>query len=185
MKKTLSILLALLLVFSTTAFALTAAAEEPAYAAGDYIQFGTYPQTRVDETPALAAAAAAATWKSYGYYSGTGTFADGLMQPGDWMQFADFFCGGEKYRAVTFSTYRPSATDYVSNEEYSNQDENGYAPNNTYYFKYEPLSWCVLNPTFHYIMCENLIDAQAYQNTVYMANNHYWPSLEENRSTIV
>ena len=75
MKKALSILLPLLLVFGTVAFSLTAAAEEtPAYAVGDHIQFGTYPQTQVEETEDLAAAAAAATWKSYGYYSGNNKY---------------------------------------------------------------------------------------------------------------
>ena len=61
MKKTISILLSILLLFGTCAFALTAAAKDAqTYAVGDVIQFGTYPQTRVEETPELLAAANAA-----------------------------------------------------------------------------------------------------------------------------
>ena len=167
MKKALSILLSLLLVFGTVAFSLTAAAEEtPAYAVGDHIYFGTYPQTQVEETEELAAAAAAATWKSYGYYSGNNKY-DGLMTPGDWMQFADFFCSGEKYRAVTFSSYRPSNTNEPCPESGGYQYTNGYSTNTTYYFKYEPLEWRVLDPATGYIMCEAVIDSQPYQNIMW------------------
>ena len=167
MKKALSILLSILLVFGTVAFSLTAAAEEtPAYAVGDHIQFGTYPQTQVEETEELAAAAAAATWKSYGYYSGNNKY-DGLMTPGDWMQFADFFCGDEKYRAVTFSSYRPNFTDEPCSGSSCYQYANGYRTNTTYYFKYEPLEWRVLDPATGYIMCEAVIDSQPYQNVIW------------------
>ena len=177
MKKTNKLWLTLLLavlVASLLAAGLTVSAEEtPAYAVGDHIQFGSYPQTRVEETDELSAAAQAATWKSYGYYTGTAAGVwgndsfNGQMQPGDWMQFADFFCGGEKYRAVKFTQYRPRSTGAVSSAENSWQDENGYEPNTVYYFKYEPLTWRILDPAAGFIVCESLIDAQPFQNTVY------------------
>ena len=79
-----------------------------AYSMGDHIQFGTYPQSRVtDETLIAQLNAAPKTWKSYNYYSGTGDWNDGQMAPSDYMRFADFFVGSAKYRAVTFSEYRP------------------------------------------------------------------------------
>ncbi|MBR6313434.1 MAG: leucine-rich repeat protein [Clostridia bacterium] len=176
MKKTNKLLLTLLLVAlaaSLLAVGFTAAAEEPTYAVNDRIQFGSYPQTQVEETEELAAAAAA-TWKSYGYYSGTGTA--GTMEQSDYMQFADFFCGGEKYRAVYFTAYRPDMTYIASAPERSMQDESGYETGTTYYFRYEPLVWRVLDPDTGYIMCDALIDAQAYQNTVYY-EYYYSPSV--------
>ncbi len=170
MKKPLSVLLSVLLLLGTIGFGLVAAAEEtPTYNVGDHIQFGTYPQTRVDETEELAAAAAAATWKSYGYYSGTGT-ENGLMQPGDGMQFADFYCGGEKYRAVTILQQRPKLTYETPNPD-CQQKENGYTPNHTYYFKYDPLIWRVLDPNTGYVLCENVIDSQPFQNVVWKKPN--------------
>ncbi len=149
------------------------------YKVGDHIHFGTYPQTKVAETTALKSAANAATWKSYGYYTGTGTWDDGKMTPGDYMTFADFFCGGTKYRAVKFTQYRPMCTGSQSDASQSYQDNNGYVPNTTYYFKYEPLSWRVLDPSAGYIMCESIIDSQAYQNTMYYANGYYWQDKTE------
>ncbi|MBQ6118581.1 MAG: hypothetical protein IJK98_05080, partial [Clostridia bacterium] len=132
-----------------------------------HIQFGTYPQSRVTDAATIAKLEAASkTWASYGYYSGTGDWADGKMTPGDFMQFADFKVNGVKYRAVKISEYRPYYTGYTRTASYTHQDENGYTPG-TYYFKYEPLRWRVLDASTGYVMCESLIDAQAYQNTVY------------------
>lgn len=169
----LSVLVAALFAVGLTA----AAAETPAYAVGDHIQFGNYPQTQVDETPALQAAAQAATWKSYGYYSGTGESYDGQMQPGDYMRFADFLCESEKYRAVTFSTYRPIATSGSFDSGELIQEQNGFAPDTVYYFKYEPLSWRVLDPANGFVLCEGIIDAQPFQNTIYFDGSDYYQAI--------
>ena len=160
-KKILSVFIAVLLLATTMAVIATPTS---ALGTGDTIQFGNYPQTKVSETTALKNAANAATWRSYGYYIGTGNH-DGLMQPGNWMQFADFFVGNTKYRAVKFTQYRPWNTSSISSTEKTKQDENGYVPNTTYYFKYEPLSWHVLSGKF--LLCEYVIDAQAYQNMIW------------------
>ena len=136
---------------------------------GDLIQFGTYPQSEVTDADLKAALDAAdKVWASYDYYTGNSAY-DGLMRPGDWMKFADFFCGGEKYRAVTFSQYRPDNTATSLDNPYfsSHQDNNGYLTDTVYYFRYEPLTWRVLDPSAGYIMCESVVDAQAYQNMLY------------------
>lgn len=70
------------------------------------------------------------------------------------------------FRAVTFSEYRPGSSGGLKGDVYSNQNDNGYHPNNVYYFKYEPLTWRVLDPDEGYIMCDNAIDSQAFQNFV-------------------
>ena len=175
-KRILSTLLSLLMLTATVTAAL--AQNSTAYQVGDHIQFGTYPQTRVDETPELKAAAETAVWKSYGYYTGTGFHDDGNMTPSDYMQFADFICNGEKYRAVKFNNYRPYYTSFQSSASFTYQDENGYMPNNVCYFEYEPLMWRILDPSSGYILCESIIDAQAYQNTTfYDGKGHTWQDM--------
>ena len=150
-------------------------AEENHYKTGDHIQFGTYPQTRVTNDSLIAKLdAAEKTWKSYGYYSGTGNEADGKMVPGDFMNFADFFCDKIKYRAVTFSEYRPQSTGSSHIASSSCQDENGYFPGNVYYFVYEPLNWRILDASAGLLMCELAVDSQTFQNTVCYADDYYW-----------
>ena len=149
--------------------------EAKAYSVGDTIQFGSYPQSRVTDSSLISSLnGVSKTWKSYDYYSGTGNTYDGQMQPGDWMKFCDFFYNGVKYRAVTFTSYRPGLTGRQPNSGESQQDENGYYTNNVYYFKYEPLVWKVLDPSTGYIMCQSIIDAQMYQNVVYLSGGNYY-----------
>ena len=162
MKRTLCILLSLMLaVTGLVGLGVSVSATN----VGDIILFGNYPQTQVGETTALKNAANAATWNSYGYYTGNGIY-DGNMTASDFMKYADFSLNGVKYRAVKFTKYRPNFTNQASIADSSCQDENGYSPNTTYYFKYEPLKWRVLDPSTCLILCETIIDAQAYQNVV-------------------
>ena len=162
MKRTLCILLSLMLAVTGLAgLCMTASATN----VGDIILFGNYPQTKVGETTALKNAANAATWKSYGYYIGNDSY-DGSMAASDYMKYADFVSGGVKFRAVKFTKYRPISTYYTSSTDKSWQDNNGYSPNTTYYFKYEPIEWRVLDPSAGLVLCETIIDAQAYQNVV-------------------
>ncbi len=158
---------------------------ETIYRTGDHIQFGTYPQSRVTDEALIAALnGAEKTWKSYGYYGGTGE-ADGQMQPTDHMRFADFFYNGEKYRSVVFDTYRPKTAQDVwrTADSYQNyfwedpyQKENGYESNTIYYFKYEPLHWRILDPSTGLILCEDIIDSQPLQNVLYCDDGgwYYW-----------
>lgn len=147
-------------------FAPKAEAVGKTYKVGDIVEFGSYPQSRVTDSSLVSALnKASKKWVSYGYYSGTGSY-DTMVQ-GDWMKYADFTYNGTKYRAVTFSQYRPYSTCNPSSAAKTYQDDNGYTPNNIYYFKYEPLKWRVLDPSTGFVLCESVIDAQAYSNTVY------------------
>lgn len=141
----------------------------PTLAKGSKIEFGSYPQSEVtdaDEVAKLEADSENYLWVSYKYYSGTGNSTDGEMEPGDFMLYKDFYSGGEMFRAVTFSEYRPGTGGGLKGDVFSNQKDNGYHPNNVYYFKYEPLTWRVLDPDEGYVMCDNIIDSQSYQNFV-------------------
>lgn len=141
----------------------------PTLAKGSKIEFGSYPQSEVtdaDEVAKLEADSENYLWVSYKYYSGTGNSTDGEMEPGDFMLYKDFYSDGEMFRAVTFSEYRPGTGGGLKGDVFSNQKDNDYHPNNVYYFKYEPLTWRVLDPDEGYIMCDNVIDSQSYQNFV-------------------
>lgn len=167
MKRTLCILLSLMLaVTGLVGLGVSASA----VAVGEIIEFGNYPQTKVIETTALKNAANAATWISYGYYIGNGK-PDGTMAASDYMKYADFVSAGVRYRAVKFTKYRPWDSDDPSNADKSYQDEHGYFINTTYYFRYEPLKWRVLDPSAGLIMCEKIIDSQAYQNVIWYNSN--------------
>ena len=134
---------------------------------GGIIKFGAYPQTKVTDSATISALNSRASgWQSYGYYSGTGTFADGQMTAKDYMQYCDVKFGGNKYRGVTFSQYRPDWTSYTSSVGNTYQDDNGYTTGTTYWFKYEPLQWKVLDPSEGLVMCVSLIDSQPYNNYV-------------------
>ena len=147
-------------------FAPKAEALSPTHQVGDIVEFGSYPQSKVTDSSLVSALnKVAKNWVSYGYYSGDGNLCS--MKSGDWMKYADFTYKGTKYRAVTFSQYRPYHTICSSSSDHAFQDENGYTPNNIYYFKYEPLKWRVLDPSTGLVLCENIIDSQAYSNTIY------------------
>ncbi len=133
---------------------------------GDVVKFGSYPQSEVkDSTTLFALNSLQLNWVSYGYYSGIG--ATGQMKPGDWMKYADIEYESKKYRGVIFSSYRPHYTGDICTESDSNQDDNGYYTDNIYWFEYEPLEWRVLDPAEGFILCESVIDAQAYSNVVH------------------
>lgn len=147
-------------------FAPKAEAAGKTYKVGDIVEFGSYPQGRITNSSLVSALnKVSKNWVSYGYYSGTGNW--GTMVQGNWMKYADFTYNGTKYRAVTFSQYRPYSTCVTSSPDNSYQYDNGYAPNNIYYFKYEPLKWRVLDPSTGLVLCESIIDSQAYSDTVY------------------
>ena len=147
---------------------------------GDIIKFGSYPQSKVtDEAIIDGLNSQSLSWKSYNYYSGTGSWDDGNMKPSDYMKYADIVFNGSKYRAVTFSEYRPYCTGYTHSDG-TYQDDNGYYTGNTYYFKYEPLKWRVLDASTGLIVCDSTIDSQAYSNYVLDADGYYWGDSNKN-----
>ena len=152
------------------------------YAQGDLVTFGWYPQARVEDTAVISALETqAATWHSYGYYTGSGNYSDGNMAASGYMEYADVTYGAKKYRGVRFSQYRPYYTGLASSAQSTFQDENGYnQPGSTYWFAWEPLQWRVLEPTTGLVLCESIIDSQPFNNYVLLSGkdaygyNAYW-----------
>ena len=149
------------------------------YKVGDLIEFGSYPQSEVKDSGLIAkieAAGASISWIDYNYYAGTGNFADGNMKPvKDMMLYKDITYNGNKYRAVKINQYRPCGTGDTSS---ASNSYNGYYTGNIYYFKYEPLTWRVLDPNEGYVMCNKIIDSQAYQNFIYENESVFYNSLD-------
>lgn len=152
------------------------------YKVGDLIEFGSYPQSEVKDSDLIAkieAAGASISWIDYNYYAGTGEWADGNMKPvKDMMLYKDITYNGNKYRAVKINQYRPCGTGDTSSASNSYQDDNGYYTGNTYYFKYEPLTWRVLDASTGLVVCDSIIDSQPYNNYEIYAESENWGDSE-------
>ena len=126
---------------------------------GDTVTFGSYPQTDVTSeigTELTAAAPSTDDWISYNYYYNG--------EQSDYMKYYDLSYNGSRYRGVYFTKYRPYYWDLTST---GNQSENGYSTNNVYWFRYDPITWRILDPSTGYVICENIIDSQAFNNEYY------------------
>ncbi len=141
------------------------------YKVGDLIEFGSYPQSEVKDSDLITKIEAAGeneAWVDYNYYAGTGEDSDGNMKPVEGMMlYKDISCCENMYRAVWIRMYRPFNSFSTSSALNTWQDDNGYYMGNVYYFKYEPLTWKILDPSEGYVMCNQIIDSQAYQNFIY------------------
>ena len=137
----------------------------------DTFTFGSYPQTEIKNEKFKAVLKDAcdkdtSAWVDYNYYAYDDNDCHAAVVP-DMMLYKDFEYLGYKYRAVKINQYRPEITTYESSAKYSNQEENGYKIENTYYFKFEPIEWLILDLRTGYVMCNSVIDSQAFQNLVY------------------
>ncbi len=151
----------------------------PKYVIEDqYIYFGEYPQTRVTDTALIDKLNSLegelpnvddeGSWHDYGYY-----IKDNVQS---YMWYKDVEYSYSRYRAVYFTQYRPSNTNYESGTENSYQDDNGYFINNVYWFKYEPVKWRILTRDNDkaLIMCDIIIDTQAFQSNYYIDGYIYY-----------
>ncbi len=174
-KRILCMVLAMVLLFSATSLASYAAVPKKV-SFWDVVELGSYPQSQVKDSTLISELDKVnKNWISYGYYSGNGEY--GSMVQGDWMKHADFTYNGSKYRAVTFSKYRPDATTKANPiESKADQFKNGYKINEIYYFLYEPLKWRALKTQSNNVqlICDSIVDNQAFNNEVYeLKNNGY------------
>ena len=129
----------------------------------DVIEFGYYPQTRVTDALTISALSKLKkSWKSYGYYSGTGNTSNGNMTSKNYMRYTDVIYKGGKYRGVVFDSYRPYYTGFTSDK--SKQADYGYATNTVYWFKYEPIKWRVIDPDEGLVLSDVVLDSQPFNN---------------------
>ena len=153
---------------------------------GEYILFGSYPQTQVNayDTSTLSALNGQAgenpsngkngKWTSYKYYYAK-LLNDGTTESSneiDFMWYIDVTYNGERYRGVYFDKYRPSAakgTDNVlkdgkTEQVTCSQTKNRYYVENVYWFKYEPILWKIIQNKDGkaQLLCMTAVDCQPY-----------------------
>ena len=177
MKKFLSLILVAVMLIGVVPMTYAAGYN---YTVGDYVQFGSYPQSEVKDTDIISALNDSApdwdAWTSYDYYSGSGDH--GTMVQGDWMRYTDVAYNGMKYRGVMFTQYRPRYT--YGTDSANEQGANGYETNTIYWFAFEPLTWRVLDSRSGFIVCDSIIDAQPYSNTIFSGVDYYYNDAELN-----
>ncbi len=140
---------------------------------GNTIYFGYYPQSEVKDTTLTARLTNLAgklptesnneDWISYGYYMS--------REASNFMWYQDISHNGELYRGVYFVENRPLST--LSSSFMTLQESNGYLTDTVYWFKYEPIAWTILSEEDGKVLllCNTILDAQAYQNACYSADD--------------
>jgi hypothetical protein len=149
------------------------------------VLMGMYPQSMVTDATLLATLSTASgtlptsansqAWTDYGYY------INGSVS--SYMWYIDVANATDEYRGVYFTSYRPNNTIKTSSTSNSHQDDNGYTTSSVYWFKYEPITWRVLDVqgSSAFLMADLVLDSQDYHystsnrtiggSTVY-ANNY-------------
>lgn len=154
MKKLLICLLVVLMLFQG---AIVAFADDATVKKYDTIEFGNYPQSLVTDAKLIKKLdKVAKKWESYNYdYIGTDD---------NFMQYADFTYEGVNYRGVNF--VRPRLSSGVNH--CPNDDMYPITTwNMTKYFKYEPITWIVVDAENGIVVSEKAIDSQEYAKTYY------------------
>lgn len=129
-------------------------------------QFGKYPQSIVTDSALISTLNSAAgslpssennqTWTDYGYYI-SGTVSS-------YMWYIDLVNSTNEYRGVYFTSYRPYENHTDSSTANTYQDDNGYNTSSVYWFKYEPITWRVLDVQSGnaLLMADLILDSQDY-----------------------
>jgi uncharacterized repeat protein (TIGR02543 family) len=140
-------------------------ATQPIIKGGTYY-FGTYPQSKVTDATLLSTlnsvsgtlpnSANSQAWTDYGYY------INGSVS--SYMWYIDVPNATDEYRGVYFTSYRQYFTHYTSSTSHSWQDDNGYTTSSVYWFKYEPITWRVLDVQSNraFLMADLVLDSQDY-----------------------
>lgn len=163
---------------------------EPSQKDGNVVNFGSYPQTEVNDSAikdelynlagTLPTSANSYAWTDYEYY------VNGSVSSYMWYQDIEY--NGEKYRGVFFREYRPTSysiksselTEYTNNNgrhvKNTNQNENGYTKTIVYWFKFEPIKWKILTRSNGkaLVLADLILDSQDYEpndsNSIYSHN---------------
>ena len=120
-----------------------------------------------------------ADWTDYNFIQGWGGCGtsdiyyynemvfDGSARPGDFMRYADVVYNGEKYRGVAIDEYRTRWTGLLPRFPWISQYAAGYSKGEVYWFKYEPVTWIVIDPEEGLVLAELVLDAQPFNQLIY------------------
>lgn len=146
---------------------LTVVGTAEGYPAGSLIEFGEYPQTHVTEAALVSeldACLAADNWQSLGFYCGDGTY--GSMAPSDFAKYQDVEYNGSKYRAITFSAYRPVYSKNPCGEAGYIGSVYGYKTEEIHWFSFDPIEWKVLDAETGLLCSTAILDSRALNDIV-------------------
>lgn len=137
---------------------------EPVYKVIDetHLLFGSYPQSLVEDDSLLSALNSKYSnkneWTSFeNYWYG--------VDEVDTYKYIDVVEGDNKYRGFSYE----HARSFEIGDDYTNLEDYGYAAQNgTYWFKWEPIKWRILNNSGlnqdnYLLVSEYLLDAQNYE----------------------
>ena len=173
MKKLFSLLLCAVILSGTVLTGALSAGAVEGLTKGEIIEYGSYPQTDVTASLGSVLNETEAEWISYNYYRGTGK-QDGLMEPDDLMFYRDVEYDGIKYRGVKIETERPDNTFGIPKTFVTNQRKNGYLMGQTYWFRFDPIRWRVLDADRGLLFSDIILDSQPLNNYI------LWKDLNEN-----
>ncbi len=172
MKKVLSLVLVIVMLFSTFAglrLGVSAAGggkQASALQQGETFYMGRWPQSRVSDSSLLSSlnALSVKLW-SYEYKHSAQSETNYKIVD---ISFGDVAYGGEVFRKVVLNQYRPYRTEYGTDSSNSEQGNNGYTTGNTYWFRWDPVKWRTLKAESDgtYVMSDILLDSQPY-NDIY------------------
>ena len=157
MKRTISVILATILLLGSFSAGSATFAADTGYQNGDVIAFGSYPQSLVTDSETVAALdVLEKEWVSYGYLS--------AYVPSDYMRYADLELNGQKYRAVITDAYRPNGVGYgiQSYNPPSQQKDYGFKLQTVYYYAYDPILWIVMDAEEGYLLSRDILAQQDY-----------------------
>ena len=141
---------------------------------GEDITYGSWPQSRVTNSDLLKQLEAQQiTMHSYGYRY---TPNMGIYYKDVNMSYGDVTLGGERYRKVVIDSYRPYNFDEAPLSGNSFQPLNGYVMGGTYWFKWKPIEWKVLQIENGeaLLVAQNIMDAQSYITDYTTATDATW-----------
>ena len=169
LRKSISLILSAVIVLTALhAVIISSAVSEQTVVLGCYPQSLLTSEKDSDLIDSLNSLLSEDSFLPYAFFCGDGT--SGSEKRDDYTFFADVNLGGVMYRAVMFDKYRPGSTydaPYTEDEEStSNQYKNGFYKNTVYWFRYEPITWKVLDEETGLVMSEKVLDTRAYTDTV-------------------
>ncbi|MBQ6119033.1 MAG: hypothetical protein IJK98_07350, partial [Clostridia bacterium] len=153
-RKLLGVLLVIaMLTGASSIFATVSNAAE--YQAGDVIEFGSYPQTRITDEALISeldAIAEKADWQ---------WLAEISTSPSTrYAQYKDITYQGTQYRKYYFTAYRNGAGGVADTIPNYMQLGNGYYKDTEYWFSFDPIRWTVVDPTSGLLIANAALDAQ-------------------------
>lgn len=173
-RKAASILLALTFVVGSAATLsgisiVSSATSSTELVDGETIEYGLYPQSRVtDEALISELNALEQKWTYYEYYAGSNKELADLIVIGsaarlDFMKYCDVEYNGERYRGVYYEKFRPDNASLYPSDSNSGL-KLAFALNTVYWYKYEPISWKVIDAESGTLLAIKALDAQPFNN---------------------